>query len=242
MNIIPVKAGEEIELKQSKIRNGVRFYLRPFHVSHGGHPTLGYTVISKTTTNVIKEEYSTMEGKKLGELARSGVAIKDMKTIEKVEIMYSGDTSVDGLMYRTDREHDTERNDLDLTSMEYLRQGFHAPLFLCEMTFLDPKDADLAKARGHLNVANFEPILSSHGWTAPENCSDERQILLYHVSAKHGPAEHILDKLCKHLPPQVLSVTEVALASFISKDSKTFPLLKTNGCVSMKEYKKSNTK
>ena len=57
INIVPVKAGTEIKLKQPKIRNGERFYLRSFEVSHGGHPAFGYTIVSKITTQSLKEEY-----------------------------------------------------------------------------------------------------------------------------------------------------------------------------------------
>ena len=68
MNIIPIKAGQEIEIKQSKVKNGVRFYLQPFHVSHGGHPAYGYTVVSRTTTSGLKVEYQGLDGKELGSL------------------------------------------------------------------------------------------------------------------------------------------------------------------------------
>ncbi len=91
MNIVGVKAGVEIELKQAKVRNGVRFYLQPFHVSHGGHPALGYCIVSRTTTSSLKPEYRGMEGKKLGELARSGIKIKEINEFERAEIMYSGE-------------------------------------------------------------------------------------------------------------------------------------------------------
>ena len=34
MNIVPIQAGKETEIKQQKIHNGVRYYLRPFEVSY----------------------------------------------------------------------------------------------------------------------------------------------------------------------------------------------------------------
>ena len=230
MNIVSVKAGEEIELKQSKIRNGVRLYLRPFNVSHGGHPAFGYTIVSKTTTQGLKAEYKGMNGKELGELARSGVDIKETTIIERPEVCYTGDTSADGLMRN-------DSNVLETSSMEYLRQGFTAPLLLSELTFLDPQDAELAQQRGHLNVKDIGPILNSHGWKPTSDSTGNRQILFYHVSSRHGPAGRLLDTMIKELPSDVVGVAEVAIASFLTPDTSLD--VKPNGCISMKDYMNS---
>ena len=229
MNIIPIKAGETIELKQSKIRGGVRFYLKPFHVSHCGHPALGFTIISKTTTTGLKAKYKDLSGKELGELARSGVSIKESTEVEKAEVCYTGDTALDGLM-RADR-HDTS------ASLENLYQGFTAPLILCELTFLDPKDREKAKERGHLNIKDIEPILNSHGWKPSCASNNDCNIVFYHVSSRHGPVERILEILIRELPSHVTEVGEVAVASFIPSGFN-FEGVQPNGCISLREYNK----
>jgi len=231
MKFIPINAGEEIELKQSKIRNGVRFYLKPFHVSHGGHPALGYTIVSKTTTASLKAEYRDLDGKELGKLARSGVNIKESNTIEKSEVCYTGDTAVDGLICRQGSQ-----DGLEARSFENLKQGFTAPLILCELTFLDPKDQDKAKERGHLNVKDIELILSSHGWKPKSDSGNDCQIMFYHVSGRHGPAERLLDTIVKELPTYVINAADVAIASFISPGADLRLGVKPNGCISLKDY------
>jgi hypothetical protein len=229
MNIVPIRAGQETEIIQSKVRNGVRFYLRPFHVSHGSHPACGYTVVSKTTTSQLKEQYVGMDGKILRELAQSGVEIKETRIEERPEFCYTGDTCVDGLI--CDKHHDFDEGTTieAKMSMEYKKQGFAAPLLISELTYLDPKESDLAKERGHLNVKDIPIILDSHNWD-PFN----RNIIFYHISRKHGPAERVLEQMVKNLPINVVNVTDVAIASFVSSNSTL--QTKPNGCISLKDF------
>jgi hypothetical protein len=230
MNFIPLTAGKEIEIKQSKVRKGMRFYLQPFRVSHGGHPSCGYTIVSRTTISKLKEEYKGLDGKELGKLARGGIEIKESRIVEKPEVCYTGDTSVDGLLLTDDLQSMTEDR-----SMEYLKQGFKAPLLLSELTYLDPKDSELAKERGHLNIMDIEPILQSHEWESEseiDGLTYSRSILFYHVSGKHGPAERIVEMMIDNLPSHVVNVTEVAIASFMSSTSRID--MQPNGCASLK--------
>ena len=234
MNIIPIRAGEEIELKQSKIRNGVRFFLKPFHVCHGGHPALGYTIVSKTTKTRLKAEFKKLDGKELGSLARSGININESVIVENVEVCYTGDTSVDGLVRRQAAGQDPS----EVRSSENLRQGFTAPLILCELTFLDAKDQQLAKQRGHLNVKDIEEILRSHGWASHQSDSGGHDccIMFYHVSSRHGPAKRLLDAIIEGLPNDIVRVADLAVASFIAPDEDLRSQLKPNGCISLKHY------
>jgi len=189
MNIIPVSSGQEIELQQCKIKDNTRFYLHPFSVSHGGHPSLGYTILSrKIVPQGLKDEYKGMDGKQLGALARSGVTIKNPSVVvERFEVCYTGDTGVEGLVNRCTRGGGDGVNGLaaslveddggdagvswERLSLRYLREGFMARLILCELTFLDPSDREKARQRGHLNIMDIEPILRSHGW----DFAEERQ-------------------------------------------------------------------
>jgi len=235
MNFVPVKAGEEIELKQEKIHGGMRYYLRPFDVAHGGHPALGYTIVSKTSIRKLKPEYKGMDGKELGKLVRNSVEINDVSMIEKVEVCYTGDTNIDGLLLHGNGE------DVDLSdSTRFKKQGFTAPLILCEVTYILESDRQLAKDRGHMNLFDLEPVLNSHNWKLRDDEQDceevktDNQIIFYHLSSRGRTAENILESMANALPKDLLEVSEVALASFPSSTSSH--LLKTNGCISVADY------
>jgi len=229
MKFIGVTDGEEIELKPSKVRQGVKLYLRPFAVTHGGHPALGYYIISKTTNKSLKEEYKGMDKKKLGELARSGVSIKDETVITRAEVLYSGDTSVDGLMNPD------------------LKMGFSASLILMELTFLDHKDIEIAKERGHMNLANIEPILLAQGWdfskeeeqSGTNPVREDRKIVFYHVSSRHAPLGRLL-KIISASISRILEVAEVdvAVSSFSDPSAvkKNQVNIEPNGCVSLRKF------
>mmetsp|Transcript_5795 Transcript_5795/g.8709 ORF Transcript_5795/g.8709 Transcript_5795/m.8709 type:complete len:471 (-) Transcript_5795:145-1557(-) len=235
MNIVTIKAGKEIELKQSKIHNGVRYYLRPFDVSHCGHPSLGYTVVSKTTKKKLKEEYQGMDGKELGKLARSGVAINATHIEERIQACYSGDTNLDGLIVNDDN------SDLSLNT-QYLKQGFTAPLIICELTYLQESERTLAHERGHLNLFDIQPILKSHDWKMIKNTEDgkeeKRKIVFYHLSSRARTAGNILRTMATDLPKEIVDISEVALASFPSKASSH--LLKDNGCIAISDFMSSS--
>ena len=241
MNIVPVRAGEEIEIKQTKVRNGVRYYLRPFDVCHGGHPALGYSLVSKTTKKDLKKEYIGMDRSKLSTLVKEGVVLQEKEVSERVEVCYTGDTNVDGL-----RGKGISKNE---QSQLYLKEAFTAPLIISELTYLEKKDQELAKTRGHLNIFDIQPIFQSHGWGLTKNnefgepiCANDgsfdenRKIVFYHLSGRHGTAERIIHGIEKALPRDLLKVSEVALSSFISDPEETTVRLGKNGCVIMKDY------
>jgi hypothetical protein len=229
MNIIPLRAGRETEIIQPKVKNGVRFYLRPFHVSHGNHPACGITVVSKANVTTLKEQYVGMEANALRDLVKSGVEIKENRIVETPEVCYTGDTSVDGLLLDKNQHDLILDTDNELTrSIEYKKQGFSAPLLISELTYLDPQESDLAKERGHLNVKDIPAILNSHNWD-PTN----RNILFYHISRKHSPAERVLEQMIHNLPKNVVDVTDVAIASFPSQSSLR---TKPNGCISLNDF------
>lgn len=238
MNIIPIEAGVEVEIKQKKVKNGIRFYLRPFHVSHGGHPAYGYTIVSKTTVTQLKEEYQGLEGKEIGKLGRSGIEIKETIVKEAVEVCYTGDTSVDGLTWHVSF---TSSDNSRMNSAQYLQQGFQAPIILCELTFLDRKDEQTSKERGHLNIANIEEIFASHGWDLVDRSKIDanRELIFYHISAKHGPVDAILESLSKELPSSLIDMSQVAISSFMSPSQTRFDTITwENGCIPLKDWKK----
>ena len=262
MKIIPIEAGVEVEIKTKKSGCGKKqFYLRPFDVSHCGHPSLGYTLVSKTTKKTLKEEYIGLDGRELGRLAKSGAVLNTTDIVETIEACYSGDTNLDGLLLSNPREEegdesttcDDEDHD-DITnsknSRRYLEQGFTAPLIMCELTYLLESEKELAKERGHINVFDIEPILRSHNWGGGDKTEmkevvsndssfvpfsrKETKFIFYHLSSRGRHAENILESMATVLPKDVAEQTEVALASFSCKSSPH--LLKDNGCISVVDY------
>lgn len=245
MNIIPVKAGDEIEIKQSKVHGNVRYYLRPFEVSHCGHPAYGYNLISKVTKRKLKDEYVGKQGKELGQLARSGVEIHTVETIERIEALYTGDTNIDGLTLSSLSKEELEQNENDTASQcrKFLQEGFTAPLVMCELTYLLESEKELAKERGHLNLFDIEPILDSHKSESVTKESEDntnnattaqQKFVFYHLSTRGKTAENILQSMANVLPEDVAKRCDVALASFPS--STVSHLMKENGCFSVKEY------
>ncbi len=232
MNIIPVRAGEEIEIQQKKVQNGTRYYLRPFEVSHCGHPAYGYNLVSKVTRRKLKEEYKGIGGKELGRLVKSGVEIHIVETIERVEALYTGDTNVDGLLF-------SKNDEKSIQCRKYLQQGFTAPLVMCELTYLLESEKELAKERGHMNIYDIEPILNSHKNSSEQSKGQEQgytnqKLVFYHLSTRGKNAEHILQSMANVLPNEVALRCEVALASFPASTSSH--LMKDNGCVSVADY------
>jgi hypothetical protein len=241
MKIVPVRAGEEIEIKQNKVRNGVRFYLRPFDVCHGGHPALGYSVVSKTTKKCLKEEYRGIDRSNFSKLVKKGAVLYGTEMTERVEVCYTGDTNVDGLLGKGISKNEQ--------SQLYLKEAFTAPLIISELTYLEKKDQELGRSRGHLNVFDIQPIFESHGWGLAKNnesgetfganggaFDEHRKIVFYHLSGRHGTAERIIHGIKKALPRDLLKVTEVALSSFIPDPEATTVRIAKNGCVPMKDY------
>jgi ribonuclease BN (tRNA processing enzyme) len=230
MNIVPVRAGEEIELTQKKVKHGTQFFLRPFHVSHGGHPALGYTLITKTSKDVLKQEYRNLDGKTIGELAKSGVKVKETNVVERIELCYSGDTNIHGLVPVGD---ECNKQMSHSNSILFRNQGFRqAPLLLLELTYLDVNDSQLAQDRGHLNIVDIQNLSEYHDWVTNSGHDTKRTIVFYHVSRKHKSVGTILDLLKKNLPSQILQFAKVAVSAFGGKTLADVPF-DTDGCVSL---------
>ena len=241
MNIIPMKVGKEVEINiQTKKEKGfnnnkVKFYLRPFEVSHCCHPSLGYNIISKTTITKLKEEYQGIGQKELAELVRSGIEINIRQVIEKVEVCYTGDTSVDGLLLSGSGISSSsccdDNTKLVAESRQQLKEGFQSPLIICELTYLLEKERELAKDRGHMNLYDIESLFESHHYWETDI---DRKIIFYHLSSRAKTAKNILETLSNTLPKKMLDITEVALASFQSKS--LLSIYQDNGCISISDY------
>eukprot|EP00559_Dactyliosolen_fragilissimus_P000827 CAMPEP_0184868258 /NCGR_PEP_ID=MMETSP0580-20130426/29730_1 /TAXON_ID=1118495 /ORGANISM="Dactyliosolen fragilissimus" /LENGTH=245 /DNA_ID=CAMNT_0027369035 /DNA_START=141 /DNA_END=875 /DNA_ORIENTATION=+ len=171
MNIIPIHAGQEIQLQIPKSQQhhpSLQFFLQTFEVSHRGHPTLAYNVVSKLTVKTIKDPYKHFHGKELGKLIREHKhdpsIIYHQNIIENVEVCYTGDTSIDGLVFSNHNHNHSMKSNHKL-NQTYLKDAFHASIIICELTYIDPTTGnDIASQRGHLNISQIAPILISHGW------------------------------------------------------------------------------
>ena len=243
MNIVGVEPGDEIELSIKKLPDGKRLFLRVFDVAHCGHPGLGYCIVSRRNAG-LKPEYRDLSGNKIRDLVKSGVEVKG-EPVETVEVMYSGDTSIDGIMKRdieemADSEDSPHRKDL------FLNEAFKAPLILCEATYLEEGMQEQAKSRGHMSIEDIPSVLSSHGWNAEMGDDAARKIVLLHLSARHKPANRALELIQKNLPVSVAEYCDVAISSLMTEaEMRKFQgqgLLQPSGLVSLGDIKKGSSK
>jgi len=232
MNIVGVEAGDEIELPITKLPDGKRLHLRVFDVAHCGHPGLGFSIVSRRAGG-LKPEYQDLPADKIRDLVRSGVEIKG-DPVETVEVMYSGDTSLDGIMKRDVNE----RKDL------FLNQAFTAPLILCEATYLEEGMREQAKSRGHMSIEDIPTVLSSHAWDRQQGDNASRKIVLLHLSARHKPAKKALGLIQTHLPASVAEYCDVALSGLMTdaEMNKFQGLLQPSGLVSLSAIEKGASK
>lgn len=232
MDIVGVNAGDEIELKLKKIPGGKKLYVRAFAVDHCGHPALGYVIVSRHGPG-LKPEYQGLRGDQLCDLVKSGVQIKG-DPVEAIEVAYTGDTSVDGIMKRACDGESCSKSDM------YLNQAFQASLILCEATYLEPQLQETAKSRGHVCINDISAALSSHCWDGAAN-GVSRKIILLHVSARHKPVQKALRLMANHLPGHIREHCDVAVSSLLTEKERRerkylVDLMKPNGCISLKEY------
>lgn len=233
MNIVGVEAGDEVELPITKLPDRKRLHLRVFDVAHCGHPGLGFSIVSRRAGG-LKPEYQDLPVDKIRDLVKSGVEIKG-EPVETVEVMYSGDTSLDGIMKRDVNE----RKDL------FLNQAFTAPLILCEATYLEEGMREQAKSRGHMSIEDIPTVLSSHAWDRQSD-NASRKIVLLHLSARHKPAKKALALIQTHLPASVAEYCDVALSGIMTDAEMNkfqgMGLLQPSGLVSLSAIEKGSSK
>ena len=216
-------------------------------MNHCGHPSLGYVIVSKKKGG-LKDEYKGLPSSSLRELVKSGVNLKS-DDIERVEVAYTGDTCASGLTLPSCHHNENENeNGIRQKNLDHLRQAFTAPLLFCEMTFILDEQLELAHTRGHMHMNDLSSVLSSHGWsTTIDNVENEeslgrRKLVFLHMSGRYN-AKEILRTLCDTLPLPIVSISHIAIASFISgintssKKDVMRNLIKADGCISLNEYK-----
>ena len=209
MNLVGVEPGDEVVLLVRQGLKGKEIVVRVFATSHAGCPGVGYVISTRRRTQVLKEEYRSLSGNKIRELARSGVDLKEELVEESFDVAYTGDTTFEAL----------ERN-AELWS--------RCHTVFCEATFLDAteKSRVLARDRGHMHMDDIAKLMKCAG--------ENQRVVLIHVSSRYS-AEQALDLLIDSLPNQFASRLEVAVQS-LSGSAQLMNLTK-RGLVTLSAYR-----
>ncbi len=209
-----------------------------FDVKHAGCPAVGYIVGSRHPPS-LRDEFKGKTSNEIRELVASGVPIKT-DPLDVLELAYTGDTSVEGLMIPTN-DNDAElnnnnNNNNNNANNPYLSQVFSCRTLITEATFLErtEQSRDLALLRGHMQVSDVVSALNDHDWRGQD-------ILLIHLSARYN-ATAALDLILAALPEEVMKKCWVAISSLRTSSSKEEKepvfrdLIQPNGCIHLYEY------
>jgi hypothetical protein len=221
MKILGVRPGDEVQL-------GIRgLFCRVFGVQHGLCPAVGY-VIGSRQDPVLKEDYRGLDKTAIHELISNGIDVKT-RPIEVLEVSYTGDTSLDGLLTRkvTTEEESERKSDL------HLQQAFQCGLLLCEATFLDDskKSKDLSCKRGHLHIEDVVQLLEEHKFTR-----GDQVLVLLHISDRYS-AKAAMSHIADALPSKVANRCLVAMSSHCNDHARALThLVQDNGCILLSDY------
>lgn len=165
--IVPVEAGHSYSISRD-------VELRPFRTYHVV-PSVGYEVIR--VSNKLKAQYIGIEGKELGRLKKSGVAITERS--ERTLLAVTGDTLVEVL--------DKQPHVLTAENL------------ICECTFLDGrKPYENARAGGHIHLTDLLSRVEAF---------DNQRLILSHFSQIYSRQETavLLEPLAKQISPKLFA-------------------------------------
>ena len=230
MKIIGVQPGDEVELP---IRG---LFCRVFAVTHASCPAVGY-VIGSRHAPVLKEEYRGLNKSKISELVSNGISIK-AEPLEELEVSYTGDTSVDGLLGKNDAICESESKK---KSTQYMQQAFQCRLLLCEASFLDDseKAKDLSAKRGHLHIEDIARVLEENKFAR-----DDRRVVLLHISGRYN-AKGAMDHIADAIPSKMASRCLVAISSHLEQFRKGkgwSRFVRGDGCILLSDYIREHQK
>ncbi|CAM9124905.1 unnamed protein product [Pylaiella littoralis] len=174
MDIVPVGPDDSVDLGQG-------CFVRPFLVQHRVD-ALGFALLRRKTEG-LKDEYREMDSKEIGALKKRGVDVSHSREI--VEVVYTGDTVMDGLVSQP--------------------LAWEARLLIMEVTYLDG-DGSAAARNFHIHV---QDVLDN-----VEKLEGVEKLVVAHVSGRHGSHQNVLRMLAAALPPSVVHKVSVALAQF----------------------------
>jgi len=161
-----VKAGQWFDLAYRK-----DLEVFPFGVRHS-IPALGYTVFCKKKK--LKKEYATLERGEIISLKNSGVEITN--DIREPFVSFMGDCIGESLWEE--------------------RHIWNSPAVVCECTFLDKGEMDMASRKGHTHIDDLVQVLCKIGGSMP--C---QSIILTHFSMKYSKS-HIVETVNKAMPKE----------------------------------------
>jgi ribonuclease BN (tRNA processing enzyme) len=188
MNLVGVTPGQEVVLPFPKL-NEVEIFVRPFRTTHAGCPSVGYILGTRQRRKELKAEYRGLSGREMGELARSGVSLKDEIVTEELDVAYTGDTTIHALLTTLDDATNAQSFSSEAQIGRQDSRWFHCDTVFCECTFLDPDSKDMAQDRGHMHVADVVRLLE-------ESCDDAssavQRLVLLHLSGRYGASQALV--------------------------------------------------
>jgi ribonuclease Z len=161
-----VKAGERFDFAYRK-----DLEVFPFSVKHS-IPTFGYTVFCKKKK--LKKEYAKCSREQIISLKKSGTEITD--DIREPIVSFMGDCLGESLW---EEQH-----------------IWNSPVVICECTFLEPDETNMARKKGHTHIEYLAQVLDRVGESMA--C---QSIILTHFSMKYSK-KHILDVVNRIIPEE----------------------------------------
>jgi ribonuclease Z len=170
-----VKAGEPFDLAYRK-----DLEVFPFNVKHS-IPAYGYTILYKKKK--LKKEYINCSNEEIVSLKNSGVEITN--DIREPIVSFMGDCLGQSLL---DERH-----------------VWNSPAVVCECTFLDPDETEMARKKGHNHLEHLIEAISKVGLSMA--C---QSIILTHFSLKY-PKKYILETIDNFIPQEFKEKIKVFL-------------------------------
>ncbi|CAN0187179.1 unnamed protein product [Ectocarpus sp. 4 AP-2014] len=175
MDIVAVGPEDRVDLGQG-------CFVRPFLVKHRVD-ALGFALM-RLKTDGLKHEYRQLDGREIGALRKRGVDVHSSHE-ETVEVVYTGDTVMDGLVSQP--------------------LVWEARMLIMEVTYLDG-DGSAAAKNFHIHV---QDVLDNM-----DKLRRVEQLVVAHVSERHGSHRNVLRLLSAALPPSFVNKVSVALGEF----------------------------
>ena len=185
MNIVPLQPGESV------VVNG-ELVVKAFPTVHRV-PSQGYALYKRTRSKALLPEY-THRKHEIEELRRQGLQVYAETSAETLELVYTGDTTFDGLL--------DERN----------RFIFSAQILIMELTYLDG-ERSRAVDRGHVCIDDV--IEHAQLFTTCDH------VVFCHISERYAPHGKALSILREKLPEDFAARCSVSLRSFGSGEHLT---------------------
>ena len=170
-----VRAGQWFDLAYRK-----DLEVFPFEVKHS-IPALGYTIFCKKKK--LKKEYAKCSRDEIISLKNSGVEITN--DVREPFVSFMGDCIGESLWEE--------------------RHIWNSPAVVCECTFLDKDEIDMANKKGHTHIEHLVKVLGKIGNSMP--C---QSIILTHFSMKYSK-NYILETVNKVIPQEFREKIKVFL-------------------------------